>query len=45
MGGHHWRNDCRQPDPLTRRPSTSSVVIVTNWSRTPGIHGTSGGPW
>jgi hypothetical protein len=26
----------------TRRPSASSVMIVTNWSRTPGAHGTSG---
>src|SRR5258708_17888084 len=27
---------------LTRRPSASSVVIVTNWSRIPGAHDTSG---
>ena len=32
-------------DSLTRRPSTSSVVIVTNWSRTPGAHATSGAAW
>ena len=32
-------------DSPTRRPSTSSVVIVTNWSRTPGAHGTSGAAW
>lgn len=30
---------------LTRWPSTSSVLIVTNWSRTPGAHGTSGTAW
>jgi len=32
-------------DRLTRRPSTSSVGIVTYWSRIPGAHGTGGTAW